>query len=160
MPEFKKSGLKAYGYCELVTKDGKPSPVTCTLKKGGKREVAEIHDNLNGIFYHRLLPSNPVVEDEDFSFGITRAKRFDLNIRTVLAHKVQLGEDFAFNFFSSFPDRITMSGYKFVFLNQGTLIADHEAIFNQEYGENHSYSKHRTPWNIYAFEFNLVFIKC
>jgi len=156
---FAGKGLKAYGYCELVTKDDKPNPVTCTLKQGEKRESAQIHDKWNGIFYHRLLNSFPAQDDEEFSFGNRISKRFSLRVRTVLAHKVQLGENFFIDFFNAFPDKMTISGYKFVFLSQGTIIADHEGVYNQEYGDQ-SYNKHRTAWNIFAFEYDLEFIKC
>lgn len=156
---FKDKGLKAYGYCELVIKDGRPNPISCTPVKGDKRRVAEIHDQYNGIFYHRLLASSPAQDDEDFSFGDTLSKRFALRMRTVCATKVKLGEDFFIDFTNAFPDKITLTGYKFVFLSQGTVIADHEAVYNQEYGDQ-SYDKHRTSWNIFAFEYDLSFIKC
>lgn len=158
---FKSSGLKAYGFCELVTKDGKPNPVTCSLKKGEKREMAQIHDQWNGIFYHRMLPSAPAEEDEEFSFGIKMARRQRIRMRMVIAHKVKLGEDLIFQIIEAFPDRREIDGYKFVFLNQGTLNTDHQGIYIEEYGNDQTtYNKHRTTWNIYAFEYDLEFIKC
>lgn len=155
MCDFKDQGLKAYGLCELIQKDGKSNPVTVDRT----RQIAQIHDRYNGIFYHRLL-SGSFQDDEEFSFGKQMSRRFTGRIRTFIAYKVQLGEDFIFSFVKAFPDKInTPSGYKFVHLSQGTLIADHEAVYNQEYGNN-SYEKHRTPWNIYALEYDIEFILC
>ncbi len=128
------------------------------MKKGEQREVAQIHDQWGGIFYHRLL--NPTLTtDEEFSFGIKMSTRNTLRMRMVVAHKVELGEDLIFDILNAFPDRRDISGYKFVFLNQGILNTDHEGIYIEEYG-NQSYNKHRTSWNIYAFEYDLEFIKC
>jgi hypothetical protein len=157
---FPSKGLKAYGYCELVTKDGKPNPVTCVpdaIKRD--RIVASIDDKYNGIFYHRLL-SSPFIEDEDFSFGKKMSKRYSARIRTVIALKVQLGEEFIFTFVNAIPDRITtLTDFKFVLLSEGSLIADHEAVYIEEYGNN-SYEKHRTTWNVFALEYDIEFILC
>jgi hypothetical protein len=156
---FKNKGLKAYGFCELVDKDGKPNPVTCSNGINKSRTPAQIHDSHKGIFYHRLLANTPVTEDEEFSFG-TLKLRFQPRIRTVIAFKQSLGEEFIFEFIDAIPDKITtLTGYKFVLLTQGTLIADHDAVFNQEYGQN-SYEKHRITWNIYALEYDIDFMLC
>jgi hypothetical protein len=156
---FPDKGLKAYGLCELVQKDSKPNPVSVVRNKNGDREPAQIHDRFNGIFYHRLLSGN-FADDEDYTFGKKVARRFTGRIRTVLAYKIQLGEKFILDFIDAFPGKIdSIGGYKFVHLSQGTLIADHEAVYNQEYGNN-SYEKHRTPWNIYALEYDIEFILC
>jgi hypothetical protein len=153
---FKDKGLKAYGLCELITKDDKVNPVTVDKD----RKQAQIHDRFNGIFYHRLLQSFPVEDSEEFSFGIALSKKFVVRIRTFIAYKVQLGEKFIFDFVDAIPDRIEgLTDYKFVLLDSGQLIADHEAVFIQEYG-NHSYEKHRTSWNIFALEYDLEFILC
>lgn len=156
---FSNKGLKAYGLCELVHKDGKPNPVMVGRNKKGNREPAQIHDRQDGIFYHRFL-SGSFTDDEEFSFGDKMARRFIGRVRTVLAYKIQLGEQFIFDFVKAFPDKIdSLTEYKFVHLSQGTLIADHEAVYIQEYGDN-SYEKHRTPWNIYALEYDIEFILC
>lgn len=151
---FKNKGLKAYGYCELIQKDGKPNPVHVQ----DRNVVASIHDRFNGIFYHRLLNS-PWNEDEDFSFGNKISKRFRCRIRTVIAHKVKVGESFIFDFIKAMPEKLSVDGFKFVLLSEGTLIADHESVSNQEYGAI-PYEKHRTPWNIFALEYDIEFIKC
>jgi hypothetical protein len=141
-----------------VTKDKETKPVSVSLDTNKKRPVAEIHDRFNGVFYHRILNS-PWVLDEEFSFGATMAKRHQVRTRTVLAYKTQLGENFIFDFVKAFPEKLTLTGYKFVTLEEGTLIADHEAVYNQEYGNN-SYEKHRIAWNIFALEYDIDFILC
>jgi hypothetical protein len=153
---FKNKGLKAYGLCELITKDKKVNPVTCNKT----RDVAQIHDAFNGIFYHRILSSNPFQEDEEFSFGSIVKRRHSKNMRLVMAFKVELGENFVNEFINEIPDKITtLSNYKFVFLGPGTLIEDHEAVTLQEYGQI-PYEKHRTSWNIYALEYDIDFMLC
>jgi hypothetical protein len=161
MAAFKTKGLKAYGLCELVQKDSKPNPVTVT-PINNTRTPAQIHDSFNGIFYHRLLGNNGYVEDLDHSFGDVLRKRFTVRMRTVVAYKIKLGEEFMFEFVKAFPEKLStaeLTDYKFVHLGQGNLIADHEAVFIQEYGNN-SYEKHRTSWNIFALEYDIDFILC
>jgi hypothetical protein len=156
---FSAEGLKAYGLCEQIQKDSKPVPVSVDVT----RKEAAIHDSFNGIFYHRILPgTDPVTEDEEMSFGATLKKRFAVHIRTVVAAKVRLGENFKYDFANAFPGKITtLSDYKFVFLNQLTLVDDHEGVYNQEYGPNlASYPKHRISWNIFALEYDLDFMLC
>lgn len=155
---FPNKGLKAYGYCEVVKKLEETKPVTCQRDKKGNREVAEIHDRYNGIFYHRLLNST-WSDDESFSFGYKMSKRQRKRIRTVIAYKTVLGEEFINDFIAAIPDTITLTGFKLVDLREGTLIADHEAIYNQEYGQG-SYEKHRITWNIFALEYDIEFILC
>lgn len=160
MAAFKTKGLKAYGLCELVQKDDKPNPVTVT-PINNTRTPAQIHDRFNGIFYHRLLYSN-YVEDLDHSFGDQLRKKFTVRMRVVVAYKIKLGEEFMFEFVAEFPEKLStteLTDYKFVHLGQGNLIADHEAVFIQEYGNN-SYEKHRTSWNIFALEYDIDFILC
>ncbi len=158
---FPGQGLNPYGLCELVKKDGKPNPVQVT-PIGNTRKQAQIHDQWNGIFYHRILANNDIIEDEEHSFGATYKKRFNVRMRTVVAYKIKLGERFMFEFAKAFPEKLStleLTDYKFVHLGQGNLIADHEAVFVQEYGDN-SYEKHRTPWNIFALEYDIEFIMC
>jgi hypothetical protein len=157
---FPNESLKAYGLCELVFKDSKPNPVSVT-PVANTRVPAQIHDQWNGIFYHRLLNSG-YVEDLDHSFGDVLRKRFTIRMRTVVAYKIVLGEEFIFEFVKAFPEKLStteLTDYKFVHLGQGNLIADHETVFIQEYGNN-SYEKHRTPWNIFALEYDIEFIMC
>lgn len=149
-------GLKAYGLCELVTKGKQPHPITVDLT----RKQAEIHDSFNGIFYHRFLSASPS-EDLDNSFGLEISDRVVSRLRTFIAFKVKLGEEFIFDFLNVIPRRITLDGFKFIQRSSSMdLIADHESVYNQEYGESTPYEKHRTTWNIYALEYNIEFILC
>jgi hypothetical protein len=151
---FKNDGLKAYGFCELVSKGDSIQPVTCNKD----RIHAAINDRYDGIFYHRQLANAPITEDEEFSFGRLKL-RFQPRIRTVIALKHRKGEEFIFSFIEAIPEKIILSGYKFVLLTPGTLIADQEAVVNQEYGQI-AYEKHRTSWNIYALEYDIDFMLC
>jgi hypothetical protein len=150
------SGLMAYGLCELVTKDKQPHPVTYDVT----RKQAQIHDRYDGIFYHRVM-SSEAQEDEEMSFGLDIVDRTNVRLRTFIAYKVKLGEKFILDFKNAIPKKIEMEGYKFIHRSTGiTINTDHEAVYNQEYGETTPYEKHRTPWNIYALEYNLEFIQC
>jgi hypothetical protein len=148
-------GLKAYGLCELVSKGDQQHPVTYDVK----REQAQIHDRFEGIFYHRLL-SIESAEDEDMSFGLDILDRTQARFRIFLAYKVHLGERFVIDFKNAIPKKIELDGYKFIHRSATvSTLSDHETIYNQEYGAT-SYERHRTPWNIYAFEYNLEFVEC
>lgn len=148
-------GLKAYGLCELVKKGNQQTPVTVD----STRKPATFVDSLNGHFYHRLLNSS-VNEDLDMSFGLDTVDRSSPRLRIFLAYKINLGENFVFEFINAIPRKIEVEGYKFIHRSASIdLIADHEGVYNQEYGDT-SYEKHRTPYNIYAIEFNMEFIKC
>lgn len=148
-------GLKAYGLCELVTKGKQIHPVTCK-----DRKQAEIHDLFDGIFYHRFLNATPA-EDVDFSFGIDISDRVSARLRTFVAFKVKLGEEFIFDFIKALPVRMSITGFKLLQRSSNVdLIADHEGVYSQEYGEKTPYEHHRTSWNIYAVEYNIEFILC
>lgn len=148
-------GLKAYGFCELVTKSDQVHPVTYDKK----REQAQIHDRFDGIFYHRLLNLDSQ-EDLDVSFGVDILDRTLARFRIFLAYKVHLGERFIMDFKNAIPKKIEMDGYKFIHRSSAvSILADHETVYNQEYGAT-SYEKHRTPWNIYALEYSLEFVEC
>jgi len=150
------SGLKAYGLCELITKGKQQQPVTVDKT----RKPAQIHDAFLGIFYHRLI-SGTSAQDPDFSFGVDIVDRVSPRLRTFLAYKVELGENFIFDFMAAIPKRITIAGYKLIQRStQIDLIADHEAVYNQEYNEGTPYEKHRTTYNIYAIEYNIEYILC
>ena len=150
------AGLKAYGLCELITKGKQRHPVTVDKT----RKQAEIHDAFDGIFYHRFLNANPT-EDLEFSFGIDITDRISARLRTFIAYKVKLGEEFIFQFAQAIPKRMTIDGYKLIQRSgQIDLIAYHEGVYNQEYTEGTPYEKHRTTYNIYAIEYNIEFILC
>jgi hypothetical protein len=150
------AGLKAYGLCELIKKGDQQNPVTVD----STRKIASFVDSMNGHFYHRLLNSNQN-EDEDMSFGDELIIKTAARIRTVLAYKIKLGEEFIFDFINAIPQKTKMDGYKFIHRSVAIdLIVDHEGVYNQEYNETTAYERHRTTYNIFAIEYNLEFIKC
>lgn len=149
------AGLKAYGLCELIKKQNQPIPTTVD----STRKTAEIRSEFDGVFYHRLLSAS-LLQDEDMSFGDELSDRISARLRTVLAYKVHLGEDFIFDFGKVIPQKIELNGFKFIQRSAAMdLIADHEAVHDQEWGAT-DYERHRTPWNIFAIEYNVEFILC
>ena len=150
------SGLKAYGLCELIKKSKQYHPVTVDKT----RQQAQINDSFDGIFYHRMLNSN-VTEDEENSFGLELSDKVFARLRTFCAFKVKLGEEFIFDFIKTIPRKITLTDFKFIHRSASVdLIADHEGVYNQEYGETTPYEHHRVAWNIWAVEYNIEFILC
>jgi hypothetical protein len=150
------SGLKAYGLCELVTKDKQQYPITVDIT----RQQAQIHDRFDGVFYHRFLSSTSS-EDTENSFGLQLQDRIISRLRTFCAFNVKLGEYFIFDFINAIPRKTLISGFKFIHRSSALdLISDHEAVYNQEYGETTPYEKHRTTYNIYAIEYNMEFTLC
>jgi len=155
LSELPTSGIKTYGLCELVKKGKTQHPVTYDKT----RVQAEIRDNFDAIIYHRILNSD-VQEDEDMSFGLELSDKVNLRLRTFVASKVHLGENFILDVMKAIPKKVILDGFKFIHRASSiSLNADHEAVYVQEYGDN-SYEKHRTPWNIYALEYNFEFIEC
>jgi len=147
-------GIKFFGLCEIVKKGEQVFPVTIP-----DRKQASIIDNYNATVYHRLLSPMAGTEDPEFMFGATIPNRFKPRLRTFLAHKVTLGEDFIFTFANVIPHKLDLENYKFVDITGISVITDHEAIYEQEFGKT-NYEKHRTSWNVYALEYDIEFIKC
>jgi hypothetical protein len=150
------AGLKAYGLCELIKKSDQQEPVTVDIK----RKPAAFIDSMNGHYYWRFIGGTEA-EDEEMSFGIDIADRISPRMRIFIAHKIQLGEEFIFEFVKTIPKKLALDGYKFIHRSSSIdLITDHEGVYNQEYNDKTAYERHRTTHNIYAIEFNLEFIKC
>jgi hypothetical protein len=155
---FKDRGLKSFGLCELVKRQGQVMPVKIE-NNGEKRSQVALDDKWNGIVYHRLI-SGASSPDEDSSFGARIAKRQVARIRTVLATKLILGEAFRFEFANALPETLTIDNYKLVDVSENlTMIEDQEGIYAQEFGGG-DYEKHILPWNINAFEYDVEFIRC
>lgn len=146
----------AYGLCELIKKADQQTPVSVDVT----RKPATFNSAMNGHFYHRLVSSSQA-EDVDMSFGVDISDRVSPRLRTFIAYKIALGEEFIFDFISAIPKKVVMDGYKFIHRSSSLdLIVDHEAVYNQEYGETTPYERHRTVYNIFAVEYNLDFILC
>lgn len=148
--------FKFWGLSELVTKDKDRFPVTIN-----ERKKVSIEDRYEVITHHRIL-STDQTEDEEYSFGLTTAYRVRINLRTVLCHKITVGEDYRYDFAKLFPTSLTITGFQFTWLIPNGINEDHEQVYNEEWPNQEAvvYQRHRLPWNVCAFNTIIEFIKC
>lgn len=153
-------GIRFFGLSQLVTKSDQPHPVTIEDNK-----QVSIDDKYNAICYHRLNGTASFGESEEQDFGRSTGRKRVQPMRTVVAHKVHLGEEWIDTFLNEIPESLDVEDgggldlYEFVDITGLTLVVDQEGIYAQEFGEG-GYEKHRIPWNIYAVEYNIEFIRC
>lgn len=159
---------KLWGYTELMRKTtGTPpseQPIPVKVINGsadrGHNGQVSIDDKFDLITWVRWPGTIQRVENDDDGWGIKESRRKAATLRWVIAHKVELGENFILELLRDLPDRFTIDGYEFVFIdNDVQADADHESIYRTELG-NTVYEKHRFNWNIYAVELSVEFILC
>lgn len=148
--------FKFYGLAELVTKDKDRLPVTIN-----GRAKCTIDDRYDLLTHHRIISSESA-EDEEYSFGLKMAYRTRITLRTVLYHKITIGEDYRYTFANLMPESLTINGFTFIFLIPNSLDEDHERVYNEEWPNQEQvvYHRHRLPWNVCAFNTIVEFIKC
>lgn len=153
---------KLYGFCELVTKTTEAGEQTF-VKQVDSETKAVLDDRYTFITWIRWTSPVQYETSEFFSFGRKEARVGELPLRLILAHKTVLGEDVVFDFINAFPNKFSVSGYKFVFVNPTLSIdPDHEQIIRTELGpENYSfYERHRFTWNVYIINIVAKFLEC
>lgn len=149
-PEFKYFGLG-----EITDKSKDRFPVTVDT-----RDKISLNDRYDAVVWHREI-SGSAVDNEDFSFGLRTEKQFNVTIRTIVAYKVELGEQLKFDFIDSFPQLEVgdVEGYLLMDVSPGSINLDHEAVAEQE--QIHTrYEKSRICWNIFSFDNEIQFIQC
>lgn len=149
-------GIKLYGFSQQIFKDKQPYPTTIP-----NNEMAAINDKFDGISYYRLLTTTPINQPVDFQWGNNLNNVFRSKIRNIVAFKTKkFDEQFIYDYNNAIPNWLDLTGYKLVDIqNNGNINNDQLAIKNQEYGTNGD-EKHWIPWNIYAIEYDIDFIKC
>lgn len=153
-------GIRFFGLSQLVTKSDQPHPVTIEDNK-----QVSIDDKYNAICFHRLNGQSSFAESEEQDFGRSTGRKRVQPMRTVLAHKVTMGEEWLDIFLNEIPESLDVedgSGldlYEFVDITGISVDTDQEGIYETEFGAG-GYEKHRIPWNIYAIEYNIEFIRC
>lgn len=150
---------KFWGLAELIEKGKQVQPVTVDLLGNPVRAQIAIDDKFDGIVYHRVLNSASI--DSPESFGANIAIQFNVRLRTVLAYKVsKFAEEFVFDFINALPQRLTVTGYDYINIAENiSLVVDQKGIYEQEFGGG-EYEKHMIPWNIFAIEHDVQFVKC
>jgi len=158
---------RLWGYCELMTKTtGTPSsdqPMPVKIINGqadrGTNQVS-LDDRYELITWVRLTNGPFRVANEDDEWGIKEGNRKSATLRFVIAHKVELGENLIIELLRDFPDRFTIDGYDFVYIDADIdTDSDHESVYETELGKT-AYEKHRFNWNIYALEIEVEFVLC
>lgn len=150
---------KFWGLAELIIKGADVHPVTVDLLGSPHRYQIAIDDRFDTIVYHRALSSVGVDDPDSFGRGVR--KQYNARIRTVLAFKVsKFAEEFVYDFIEALPKDLTITGYNNINTVQNiSLIVDQKGVYEQEFGGG-DYEKHITPWNIYAIEHDVEFVKC
>lgn len=149
-----------HGLCQLINKGDQPHPITIE----GNQQVA-IDQKWDALCYHRLDGEATNDPDEEQSFGRSMRRVFIQPMRMVVAHKVDKGEHWIYDFAQAFPESLEIEDddgnqvYELIDIDNMSIITDQEAIYTQEFGSG-DYEKHRIPWNIYAIQYQVRFIKC
>lgn len=149
--------IRFYGLAELVTKESTTMPVTVG-KTTSEREKIAIDDRYDCIVYHRIINTQTEI-DEDNSYGVDQAKKYTTQLRTVIASKVSLGEEFNREFSLQIPAFINVSGYDYINFMPSGFNEDHESIMQQEF-ITVLYHKHRTAWNVCAIDNEVEYLIC
>lgn len=151
--------LKTYGFCELMRKtaDNQDQVIPVTIPK---REQVAIDDRYKVITWMRWAAPVSYETSDEWTFGKEEKRVGTIPIRLIFCNKTELGENLVFDFINELPEKFTISGYQFVFVN-GNIGVDpsHEEIHNTELS-NVTYERHRSTWNIYAITINVQFLQC
>ncbi len=149
-------GIKFYGFCQQIFKANQPFPTTIPDNK-----EAAINDRYNGITYYRLISTTPINQPIDFQWGNKLNDVFRAKLRNIVALKTKVyDEQWIYDYNNAIPNWLYMTGYKMVDIqNNGSINNDQLVVKNQEFGTNMD-EKHFIPWNIYAIEYDVDFIKC
>lgn len=157
---FPSDGIHFEGLCQLVNKGDQAHPVTIYDNK-----QVSIQGNWDVLCYHRVNGKADFVESDEQDFGRSTGRKVVQPMRTVVAHKVKKGEEWIYDFLNGWPESLDVEDgggldlYEFVDIIEMGLDIDQEGIYNTEFGGG-DYEKHRIPWNIYAIEYNIQFIRC
>lgn len=143
---------KFWGLAEITDKSGDRFPVTVN----GREKVC-LDQRYDCVVWHREL-SGVQVENEEESWGLEISNEYRITLRTIVAYKIELGEEFKFEFIENFP-ALDILGYQKMDTSFGRIDLDHEKIAKEE--EIHTqYNQHRICWNIFTFENEVQFIYC
>lgn len=155
---------KIWGFCELSnrTTDGKNQPTVMTINGTSDRQYVTLDDRYQLITWFRIpttVQTSNLIDGEDWAFGFDEGQAQRGNLRWVIAHRVELGEELIYNFARAIPSKFTIAGYQVAFVDRESIIIDHdhENIYRTELGDT-VYEKHRFPWNLYTITVDVEYI--
>lgn len=155
---------KFWGFCELSnrTHENRIQPIPVTITGTHKREQVSLDDKKELITWVRVVDNGSVgndIEGNDWSFGISSAPVQTVTLQLIVAHKVELGENIAYNLARYLPDFLAANGFSIVTVDRQNISvdSDHESIYLTELGQG-KYEQHRFPWNLYAIRIPVQFI--
>lgn len=159
--------LLLYGFCELSNRtnsDGATQPIPLTITGTHKRAQVALDDRRQLITWIRLpgtITLGENIDENNWAFGLDDGNVSTANLRMVVAHKVELGEDLIVDIARGIPSFLSNTGYKIISVDKGNILidADHETIYNTELGAG-QYEKHRTVWNLYVINVSVQYIPC
>jgi hypothetical protein len=150
---------KLFGFCEIVNfgAKGQDQPIPVTIPA---REKVSLDDRYKVITWTRQTEPVQYDDNSEFAYGKKEARFASLQLRLIFSNKVEIGENLVYEFVESLPSKLSVSGYKLVFVNPSLPVnPDHENIYLTELGAT-VYERHRIPWNVYAITLNIQYIKC
>lgn len=154
---------KLFGYSELMRKTagGTDQLMPVTIPE---RKQVSLNDKYNLITWVRLpgqIQPRTDIQGSDWGFGLDDSPVQRATIRMIVAHKIELGENFIVNFIQNFPSTLEATGYSFISVDRQNISvdADHESVYRAEMSET-VYEKHRFTWNIYALSINIDYVTC
>lgn len=157
---------KLWGYTELVhrTVEGSDQPIPVTINNTSDRSQIALDDRYQLITWFRLPGTIEIKNDidgNDWAFGLQHGIVQRANLRWVIAHRVEIGDDWIFQLIKALPSGFTLVDYQMVFIdkNRAVLDADHETIYMTELGKT-VYEKHRFTWNLYVLNVAIEYIPC
>lgn len=158
---------KLFGFCELAkwtSPNGEQPQVSKISNKSSERAKVSLDDKYKLITWVRLpgvVSSGNNIEGNDWGFGLEQGKVQSTQLRWIVAHRVELGEDFFQWLWKAVPILLEVTDYQVVSIdkNASSIDTDHEQIYRTELGEA-NYEKHRFTWNLYAINLNVEYIPC
>jgi hypothetical protein len=155
---YPSSTSRLFGYCELTQQ--KDQPIVATINGTADRNKACLDDQYDLVTWVRLPGNIRTAPSEEDNWGLKEGRRQNASLRWIVAHKVELGEEFIHVLLQDLPGSFPTAGYHFVLIDPTINVdADHEKIYETELGKT-NYEKHRFNWNIYAVELNVEYIVC
>lgn len=152
---------KLWGYTEIVhkTEKGSDQPIPVTINNTSDRQQVSLDDRYQLITWFRLQNQIEIgneVDGNDWAFGLQQGIVQRATLIWVIAHRVEIGDNWIFEFLKAIPSIFTIPGYQITHIDRNslTLDTDHENIYLTELGKT-VYEKHRFTWNL-----NVVSVAC